>query len=180
MTRPRPRWLALLVLAGLALSVTPARGGEGARLPPWRPTRVVDATGRVVGRVVDALGLDLVTVWVQAGQRDVILGARPDRIEIVAVLQTGFESADCTGPAWILGTPEPIPSGLFLFSVVALGPGRAVLVADGPAVPRTILSRFDPSVDPPCVAVPPGPPQPVRPPLTILDLDDWQAPFSLR
>jgi hypothetical protein len=177
--------VVLAILAGGAGTAWPARPeAPGERLPSARPFVLVDAAGRLVGRVVGSGQLaDGLLVWVRRGGRDVLLTASRDllapALAVLPFVAVAFESTDCTGPAWLYVSPSlpPLPPGLF--PVAAQGPGRGVFVGDGAPVAKTLASVWLTSSDPPCTPVPPSL-EPVRPAVQALDLDDWPAPFTLR
>jgi hypothetical protein len=168
-------------LAALALTAGAAGAEPGSgRLPSGRPLRVVDATGKLVGRVIDALAIDTVTVRVRAAGRDLLLLASPDALGPSPGLGLAFETPDCSGSPWI---PQPPPefADLFLLAPVAAGEGTALFAGDGPVQMKVIGSAIDAFADPPvCAGVPPGPAVPVRSAVQVLDLADWQPPFRVR
>jgi hypothetical protein len=163
-----------LVLAGPFL---PAAAAETSRrLPSSRPAHLVDASGKTVGRVMDALPAGEVTVWFQAATADLLLRASPDRLSAVLTVEVAFESSDCSGAPFLF-VPPGFPD-FFLFSLAGLGLAGEVFVPDGPPAPRTLASTVD-TVSSACQSVPPTLLS-VRPAVQALDLDDYQAPFTLR
>jgi hypothetical protein len=177
--KARRRWPAGLAAAlALVAGAASAEPGSG-RVPPVRPLRVVDATGKLVGRVVD-LGTSVATVRVRAAGRDLLLRATADEIGSGFFLGLLFETADCTGAGWVLEPPPEI-AAVFLFDLVAEGPGRVLFAGAGPLDAKVIGSQIDSMAVPPvCVPVPPAPATAVRPAVQVLDPADWQPPFRLR
>jgi hypothetical protein len=176
-TGGRSAVLAWLIGTGLLAATGPAGAdGDGRVAPLPGPRVVVDAHGVPVGTQVNAFSGPS-RVWRRVGGLDVLLEVTGARIRSGSA-DLGFESADCTGPPWILS--ESTPGGSPFFTESALGPGGVLHAGPGPQQSRPIASRLAlPGSDPPCVAVPVAD-QVVRPAVPILDLSSFEPPFRLR
>jgi hypothetical protein len=170
-----PAVLLLLALLGPGTAIGEPLSG---RLAPLDGLVVVDAGGQVVGPLAGTVSGILAVVRLRLAGRDILLLVGTGRIG--GFLRAGYESPDCTGPAYLDFNLPPELATLFL-ELAALGPLNEVLVMENDEVTRTITSEWNGFSEPPACDLVAGPsPGTVRPTTSLGPVGTFTPPFRLR
>ena len=127
---------ALMIVVVVLLLSASAALALSSRVQPGKSLAVHDASGRLVGQVVDLEGNGAVVV-VEIGELPVALRVNRSQFGPAGFTVSGglyFESADCTGPGFLAVFPDPD----HLFPVVSLT-GTRIYSLVGPE--QTVQAR---------------------------------------